>query len=83
MVLRKFSKFSLDMISNVKIKTVMTKNKFKRLVESNSARDQKRSEIQIDRAQISIKPSNLIFSISKGLKYISLGVSRIDKNIYL
>ena len=71
------------MISNVKIKTVMTKNKFKRLVESNSARDQKRSEIQIDRAQISIKPSNLIFSISKGLKYISLGVSRIDKNIYL
>ena len=61
------------MISNVKIKTVMTKNKFKRLVESNSARDQKRSEIQIDRAQISIKPSNLIFSISKGLKIYITG----------
>jgi len=61
----------------------MTKNNFKRLVESNSACDQKRSEIQIDRAQISIKPSNLIFSISKGLKFISMGGSRIDKNIYL
>ena len=64
----------------------MSKNNFKKLIESNSARDQKRSEIQTDRAQISIKPSNLIFSISEdkklklvGLKFISMGVPKIDK----